>query len=65
MNRPVDDDTFRASLSGLLCRIYDLEQAIRYQPDILRGIWYIMEEVVPKEKRDNWYAELMDKKDHR
>ena len=65
MNRPVDDDTFRASLSGLLCRIYDLEQAIRYQPDILQGIWYIMEEVVPKEKRDNWYAELMDKKDHR
>jgi len=62
MNSSVDNDTFRASLSGLLCRIDDVEKAIRYQDDILRGLWFIMEEIVPKEKREFWYAELMDKK---
>jgi len=62
MNHSVDNDTFRAALSGLLCRVYDLEKAIRYQDDILRGLWLLMEEILPKEKRNYWYAELMDKK---
>ena len=62
MNEPLDTDTFRAFQSGILCRIGDLEQVIRYQSDILRGLWYIMEEIVPKEKRENWWTELMDKK---
>lgn len=55
-------EEMRAKIDGLVSRIHDIEQAIRYQSDILRGIWYIMEEIVPKEKREFWYAELKDNK---
>jgi|GraSoiStandDraft_4_1057263.scaffolds.fasta_scaffold53511_10 hypothetical protein len=51
-----------AKLDGLSSRIAAIEQIVMYQDDILRGIWYLMEEIVSKEKRENWYAELMDKK---
>jgi hypothetical protein len=51
-----------AKLDGLSSRVAAIEQIVMYQDDMLRGIWYLMEVIVPKEKRNNWYAELMDKK---